>query len=886
MSASKKDVHAVRFERQDFYSRMIVFAFGFITLFFLAKKLFDDEFSQVINWWLVLLASGVAFMPLAMLVLRRFKDSGWLFAKVIGVAVSGWFMWFLSSVKIMKFDGFGCWFSLMFCFAANVVLYMLYIKSRKDKLGFIVFEDPKGTITHIALGELLFLLAFIIWNYIKAFKPEAYGTTEKMMDYGFMKAMFKSDYMPPEDMWLAGESINYYYVGQFMATYITKLAGTGVEYGYNLSLNMLAAFGFILPCSIVFNASDIFKAEKNELKDRIFPYVAAAVAGLAVSIAGNLHYNIFCKLAPTIRNILGLEKLADNTGYNFDNYWFPNATRYIGYNPDTADKTIHEFPSYSFVLGDLHAHVINIMFVLTVVAVLLGLLMIRKKELERAASGEYLKADAKKGILGISFNEIFQPSIILCGFFIGLFHTTNYWDYPIYFVVCGAVILFMNCRLYNFSLNTLKLTLFHAIVVLGTAKITALPFTLNFKQIASALKLCENHTPLYQLLILWGLPVTVTCIFLGVLIKEKRGYAAYTDRNDKDPGRKNGLFRFIANLKISDLFIITIALCAIGLVLIPEIVYVKDIYSGDYKRANTMFKLSYQAFILFGMVMGYALSRFIFYAKKGVLRACGIVLLIILLRSFGYFDNATKAWFGEYSFVTKDGALSKDIDSIITIVYYLMFVLFVIELFYLIEIKKKTTKGLIAGTLGTLFVMTVVIILFSSLYVKPEKYKYLNSGVYLQNENVDDYLAVNWIEENIEGRPVMLEANGVSYKYNNRISAVTGLPTILGWRTHEWLWHSTSADGGVPEIVTKREKDVETIYTSNDNSEVEKLLKEYNVAYIYVGGCEREKFNGSDGNQLINVAGLLSHGTICYPTYADVNDFNPDKDTFIIKVGN
>ena len=884
MKASKKNANFFNFERQEFSAKMIVFAFGFITLLFLAKKFFDDEFSLVINWWLVLLASGLAFMPLSMLVLKRFKDSGWLFSKVIGVAVSGWFMWFLASIKIMKFNEFGCWFSLMFCFAANVVLYVLYIKSRRAKEGFVLFEDPKETISHIALGEFLFLLAFIIWNYIKAFKPEAYGTTEKMMDYGFMKAMFKSDYMPPEDMWLAGQPINYYYVGQFMATFLTKLSNTGVEYGYNFSLNMLAAFGFILPCSIVYNVAVNHKGEQDSgLKDRFFPYFAAGISGLAVSIAGNLHYNIYHNDVPVLRNILGLNDLAKDTDYNFSDYWFPNATRFIGYNPDTADKTIHEFPSYSFVLGDLHAHVINIMFVLTVVALLWGLLLNRKKDLERAGTGEYLKSDSKKGIWGISFKDIFQPSIVLCGFFIGLFHTTNYWDYPIYFVICGAIILFMNCRLYNFSFNTLKITFFHAIVVLGTAKLVALPFTLNFDQIASQLNLCENHTPLFQLIILWGLPVTITMILLGVLIKEKGGWAPSEERKAEDPGKKNVLFRFIAGLKLSDMFILTLALCAIGLVLIPEVVYVKDIYSGDYKRANTMFKLAYQAFILFGMVMGYALSRFVFYAKKGSLRAAGIVFLVILIRSFGYFDNATKAWFGDYSFVTEEGAFPKDTDLLISVIYYLMFILFAAELFYLLEVKKKSTKGLLAGTLGSMFLITVVIVLFSGLYVKNDRYKHLNSGVYLQDENFDDYEAVNWIEENIEGRPVMLEANGLSYKYNNRISAITGLPTILGWRTHEWLWHSTSADGGLPEIVAEREVDVEKIYTSQDMDEVKSLLKKYNIEYIYIGGCEREKFDGEDDRPLINVPLLICTGSVCYPEDFDYSDLTG---TFIIKVGN
>ena len=843
---------------QDFYGKVAVFAASFIALFFIAHKLFGEEMSEVINWWLVLLCSGMAFMPLSLILFRRFRDSGWLFSKVLGIAVSGWFIWFLSSIKLFKFTEAGCWFSLVFCFVANCFIYILYI--RNHKADFDLFERPRDVITHALLAEMLFFIAFIIWNYIKGFKPEAYGTTEKMMDYGFMKAMFKSDYMPPEDMWMAGEPINYYYVGQFMTTYITKLAGSTVEYGYNLSLTMLSAFGFSLPCSIVFNAAYNVKEEKTKFLDGVFPYFAGGLAGLAVSIAGNMHYCVFNNLAPILRNLLGVDKLAEDADYVFDNYWFPNATRYIGYNPDTADKTIHEFPSYSFVLGDLHAHVINIMFVLTVTAILLGLLLIKKKELKDAMTGTYLKNDSQKGICGFAFKDIFAPSIVVIGFFIGLFHTTNYWDYPIYFVVSGAVILFMNCRLYNFSLKTLLLTLFHAVVVIVTAKLTALPFTVHFHQIASQLNICQNHTPLYQMIILWALPVTVTLVFLGTKIAERKNDTPKEERNDNDPGRKNPLFRFIANLSISDMFILTLGLCAIGLVILPEVVYVKDIYSGDYKRANTMFKLTYQAFILFGMTMGYVISKYIFYAKKTSQRAFGVIMFLLLYSTFGYFDNATKAWFGNYDFINGLEESQVTLSFVLDIIYYAIAFLVVFNLLLLFIRKKKSIYDIVVPAVLYIFAAIIVMELFGKLFKIPENYEGLNSGIYLQDENMDDFLATNYINEHIEGRPVLLEANGLSYKYYNRVSVITGLPTILGWRTHEWLWHSDSDNGNIPDIVEERERDVESIYTSEDIDEVKELLDKYNVEYIYIGGCEREKFGGN-----INYDNLLELCDVWYP---------------------
>ncbi|MBR4341642.1 MAG: hypothetical protein IKP88_02840 [Lachnospiraceae bacterium] len=874
MSASKNVSVDKGLIKADFFTGLTVILFALGTILFLAVKLLGEDFKEVFCWWLMLLAAGIAFLPLTMLLMRKFRDSGWIFSKVIGVAVSGWLIWLLSSVKILKFTNLNCWITLIICFLCNFALFIFCI--RKHKSDYDIFERPKDVLTHALLAEVIFLAAFVIWNYIKGFKPEAYGTTEKMMDYGFMKAMFKSDYMPPEDIWLSGHPINYYYVGQFMATYMTKLAGTGVEYGYNLTLNMLAALGFSLPCAIVFNVADNFKEKKEKFTDEIFPYIAAVISGLAVSIAGNMHYCIFNNVVPTVRTILGLDGLAESADHTFSTYWFPNATRYIGYNPETTDKTIHEFPSYSFVLGDLHAHVLNIMFVLTAIAILLGIVLNNKKRLKDAITGTYQKNE-KKGIAGFAIGEIFSPSIIAVGFLIGLFHTTNYWDYPIYFVVSGAVILFVNCRLYNFSKNTLLLTLFHAVTVIVTAKITALPFTLVFNQIASQINICENHTPLYQLLILWGLPIFVTLLFLFILISEKRGYAPLADRRNEEPGKKNALYRFIANLNISDMFILILGLCAIGLVIIPELVYVKDIYSGDYKRANTMFKLSYQAFIMFGMTMGYVITKLLFYAKKTSHRVLGFILGYMLIKTFGYFDNATKAWFGDYSFVTPEGTSDKDAQFVLLCAYVVFGIIFAIEALYLLASKKKTLRHIYLSGAACLTIMAAVIILFSDFFTLNSRYKGLNSGDYLKDENMEDYLATNWINENIEGRPVLLEANGNSYTYYERVSTITGLPTILGWRTHEWLWQSTSADGSVPDVVLEREADIETIYTSEDLSETRELLDKYEVEYIYVGGCEREKFEDN-----INLEGLLSLGTVCYPQ----NFISPEEtNTFIIKVG-
>jgi uncharacterized membrane protein len=202
--------------------------------------------------------------------------------------------------------------------------------------------------------------------------------------------------------------------------------------------------------------------------------------------------------------------------------------------------------------------------------------------------------------------------------------------------------------------------------------------------------------------------------------------------------------------------------------------------------------------------------------------------------------------------------------------------LVVFNLLLLFIRKKKSIYDIVVPAVLYIFALIIVMELFGKLFKVSERYQGLNSGIYLQDENMEDFLATNYINENIEGRPVLLEANGLSYKYYNRVSVITGLPTILGWRTHEWLWHSDSSNGQVPDIVEEREADIETIYTSDDIYEVKNLLDKYKVEYIYIGGCEREKFNTG-----INYDVLLELCDVWYPgDYVSPGETH----TFILKV--
>ena len=711
------------------------------------------------TWYLLALVLGAAAMPLTGRLFRRFQDRGWMFSKVTAIAVSGFLTWFLVAVKIIKFTTMTCIVVTLVCAAASLILYC-----REQKAGFECI--PFAHLDLVYAEELLFFAAFLLWTYFAGFHPAAYGT-EKFMDYGFMEAMMRSKTLPATDLWYSQGKINYYYGGQYFAVFLTKLSGAKVELTYNLMRTFVAGLAFAMPFSLVHQmVTDRLGKTRSRWK-KTLPSVTGILAGISVSIAGNMHYVVYGQIIPFIQKLKGEE---------VSSYWFPDATRYIGFNPDVEDKTIHEFPCYSFVLGDLHAHVVDIMFVL----LLLGLLYAWMKKVRTTElSGESMSRRKfwKKQLL--------MPQLLATGALLGMFHWTNYWDFVIYFVVtCGAA-LFMNIIGQKGKIRwALGVTAAQAAEILILATVIIMPFTLQFdtSNMVQGIALAQHHSLPHQLLVLWGLPGILTILFVvSLLIEKLRG------------AEQKSLYHLLTSIRLPDLFAVLMGLCAIGLVLIPELVYVRDIYENGNARANTMFKLTYQAYIMFGMTMIYAIFRLLVIGKNKILKVLAFIGLFFFVWICGYFGNSVHSWFGEVW--------------------------------------------------------------------KPSQYKGLNATAFLETDFPEDVNGIRWLKENISDAPVVLEANGDSYSEYERVSAMTGLPTIMGWYVHEGLWRGNLSD------LNAKIEEIQEIYTSTDEARVKELLEEYNVSYIFVGSCERNKYGADMNNDLLKSLGEVVFQDSEYPTY-------------------
>ncbi len=484
-----------------------------------------NNFLITFYWWFLLFSLGLIFWPLSQKLFKKFFDRGYLLSKTVSLAMLSWPMFLLAHLKIIPFAQTGILFLLLLAIVANI-----FLAKKKPFLN-------QKLIKIILLEEIFFLIALSSWSCVRSLKPDIVGL-EKFMDFGFMKSLINSRFLPPIDMWFAGQTINYYYYGHFIAAFLTKLSGLSAFITYNLMIATLFALTTTGVFSLVANL--LIGISKNKK-----PVIVGALIGaLIIGLGSNLHTPY---------------QLLKDGGQK---YWYPNATRYIGYDPPTNDKTIHEFPAYSFIVADLHGHVSGLPLVILFIGLSWSLFQDKKTS---------------------------WAKIVFLGFLLGLAYMTNAWDLPIYLLLLGFILLIKQLAgQKNWQGKKTAFTILSIgpplLIVIGLFFLTSLPFNLNFDFMAEGVGLVRSQTPIFQLFILWGAFAFWAGSFLAFL-------------------------KFFPKAKNSDFFILGLILTAAILIALPEIIYVKDIYGGDFYRANTMFKFIFQAYLMLTIASGYIIVR-------------------------------------------------------------------------------------------------------------------------------------------------------------------------------------------------------------------------------------------------------------------------------------
>jgi uncharacterized membrane protein len=522
-----------------------------------------SDFKYIFTWWLSLFFLSFLSLPLIFLLFKKFWDKGYIFAKTCSIFILSYFLLVLGIFKITTFTLPCIYFIITIYAAINFYLFIknkLYFKSLfKKHWRIFLFE------------EILFFLILMLWSYVRGFAPDIEGL-EKFMDWGFVNSALRSQYFPPADMWYAGQSINYYYFGHLVFAFLTKFSGIASAITYNLSIATVCSLTFVSGFSL---ASNLIYSTLKKPIFRLY-FVGGLLSAFLLTFGGNLH--LIYKISKTMIE----EK--QNLQSASASYWYPDATRFIGFDPDTTDKTIHEFPMYSFVVADLHGHMNDIPLVIFFMAFLFVSLT--------------------------SISNLKSYFFLPAGFLLSLAYMTNAWDFAVYGLLFAIASFLVTKKFWP--------TIFSGLLTIAFWFLFTLPFSLNFTPMAEGLELSDARSPLYQLFVLYGGFWLISLPFISYFFKNFRS----------------------KKILSTDYFVLAILITATILIIIPEIFYIKDIYVFDYRRANTMFKLVYQAFIMYSLIAGYIFIRLRhFFAYRFLFS-----LVFIFHLSYSYF--ATKSYYG------------------------------------------------------------------------------------------------------------------------------------------------------------------------------------------------------------------------------------------------
>ncbi|GCE30983.1 hypothetical protein KDA_64670 [Dictyobacter alpinus] len=807
---------------------------------------------ELFQMWALVEFLGILFLPLTVTVFRNIPDRGWAWSKALAIFVLAFCVWWpLMVIQALPF-------SQLFIFVMLLLLLVLNV------IGFL---RTRQTIEHIlrangryiAVVEAVFLLMMLLLGWLRSFKPDIYSY-EMFMDGGFLASIMRSEHFPPQDMWYAGYSINYYYYAHYIVALLAKLLGQIPSVAFNTGISMLYGLTAVSLFGVTSNLiawSHRVRKQREAHEANVEVHEKPIYATKNALLVGTPFAALTVALGLLLGNLAStIQWFHDRSvGGGYD--WF-NPTRII-------PRTINEFPAFSFLLSDFHAHVLSLAFTILGIGMALNLL------LEQDGQGIFVFGRGWRLPLTLG-----TTSLLLGGLFV-----MNGWDLPTYMglaIVCLGLQQWLRHEK-RWSWSLLLNIISAALALIALAVLLFLPFHLNFISPSQGIGIValNERSPLRDELLIYSLFAFLFLTLLFTNIGTRVLAARHNSTTEQVTGIENkeaaldeiaGNHPIDEEISIEDpkpaadeeqqerylswpfigimtglgfmaiglacqlfspanttlfltlgititavvvllqhtddrahAFTILLGAVAIALVAGCEIVFLRDVFVDNNPRMNTVFKFYFQAWILLSIACGaglyYILENFrrmeVFAATRRYLVTGGKVLWGLVLLLFLLAGSLYPLFAPYYRFVSVDPTTHQT------------------GLF-----RTNSLDGL----------------------------NYLKYDDALPG----DYDAIRWLNSHVSGSPVIVEAVGDDYTGYARVSALTGLPTLMGWIGHEIQWRiqwiNRSPDNAAE--FDSRKADVTQIYSDPDPKRVLATMNRYHAQYIYVGASERATYGNAN----------------------------------------
>jgi YYY domain-containing protein len=783
----------------------------------------------LVVWYLLILAVGVFAYPLVRAALPGLADGGYPLARVVGLLLWAWLVWMAGSNGI-PFNKLTIGISLGIVACLGAWQAWRQRASLKEECGsrwkFFLFL------------ELLFLAFFLFDLLIRIGNPDLWHPSkggERPMNFAQLNAVLRSTVFPPYDAWYSGGYINYYYFGDVIVGTPVKLLGIVPSIAFNFILPTLFAIMGLGTFSIGYNLIKprLKDAEHWSWKNEKLPLVAGFCSTTAVLLLGNLGVVRLFILgfqqngAPA--GIIDGGSLFEKTWWTLKGFFLTLVGQPLPYGPGEwywfasrifafPHDEFYEFPAFTFLWSDLHAHLIAYMLTIVVIAWVISLLFARGRWGNRL--------DAVLGLL-------------LGALVIGSLKPANTWDFYTYLVFGLVGLFYVLARFVDLRylspalpgwLKRLALAVAGVAVLAGISLLLYQPFSRWFGQAYSSINLWKGmRTPLVTYLVQWSI---LLFFIVSWMAWETRQWLAETPLSAVQKLRP---FRDL----------ILFGLAVVLLVLIFQQVWVMLPNNTPPWNKITVpwlaIPLALWAAILLVFRPGLAEQ------KRLVLFMTGTGLLLTILVEFfvvagdvGRMNTVYK--FGVQSWVMLGFSAAASFAWLLP------------------EFRKwlpawKWAWQALATLLvvgGALFLLVAGVSKVRDRWIL-EAPRTLDSMGYMQYatysefgrtfSTAEDYQAILWLQENVSGSPVIVEAApaGVQYTWLSRISIYTGLPSVVGWQ-----WHEQQQRVYFSSQVIQRGIDVDNFYRTTDAYTAVDFLQKYDVRYIILGQLELGKYTPTD----------------------------------------
>ena len=828
------------------------------------SELFDrDGWANRMPWlsWLLVieLICLIAF-PFTWWLMRPLPDRGILLARVLGLLLVAWVAWWLVNAGVLRYSLGALWLAMLFVAIPSAVVLWQQWRPMLDWLR----EQWRLVIT----AEALFLLAYLAFVLIRAANPDLWHSWrggEKPMELAYFTAVARSSVFPPYDPWFSGGYLNYYYWGYFILSVPVRLIGIPPATAFNVAVPLLFALTATGTGSLVYNLVGVssfrrkaksgtslsrgildsrFRGNDGEARGndgevrgndgeapgndggvrgsvgrRVRRWVpgGAVLAGLAAGV-----------MATVSGNLDGVAQLGEMAQRKLDgmaaplsSFDFWRSSRAI---PETAEFEpsrltpwlesdnfvetafhITEFPFFTFLFADLHAHMMTMPF--AVLALGLGFALM-------------------VGLSRVSLRAVWPWAVVfVLALAVGSLWAINSWEYPAYALlmlgcVAGAAWMMPGAL-------KIRLSVAAALGLLAVAVSYAafLPFHAATETFGTGIEATRWRTPISNYLLIHALPLlAAACLLSGTLPRAVAPVLARARKRRPLAALDQWLLLgVVLGLLLAGYFwaagFVTIGFLAVALTLTAWALAVCMV-SGEYpeRRADLT------ALGMLAMALAIGIGVDLIRVEGDIARMNTLFKYYLVAWLLFAASGAYGLWRG-WSAATESTGFVRDTFR---------------------WMAAGVVLAVFAGTLVYPALATPVRIAdrFNPLPLTLDGTSWmLNARYHPPDWCVDkpldpitfqsDYDAIQWLQENVSGTPVVLEGHGSQYCWNTRISQYTGLPTVLGWPWHQQQQRN---DG---DIVRRRARDVATIYSTSSHSRALELLEEYGVAYIVVGSLER-----------------------------------------------